>query len=170
MDVLKDYDIEFIKLKLGDHEFEYHLDEPFFEAFKSSLSAKDIHVKLLFHKAENMFTLNFRYSGNVLTECDRCLSSLELPVSGEERIIVKITDYPQENEDDLIYLSHGDYKINIAQHLYDFVYLSLPIKKTCEDVGKECDETVTRNITSMIDVDLGDEVHPDRETDEDEEE
>jgi hypothetical protein len=46
--------------------------------------------------------------------------------------------------------------------------LSIPIKKTCSDVGKVCDPAVTSNITSMIDVDNGDFI-PDRDTDEEEE-
>lgn len=169
MEVLRDYDIEFIKLKLGDHKFEYHLDESFFKAFKSSLSAEDIQVNLLFHKAEMMFTLTFEFSGKVSTECDRCLTAIHLPVKGKHIVLVKITEYPMENEDDLLYISPGDYKLNIAQHLYDFVSLSLPIKKTCQDVGKTCDETVTKNITSMIDVELGDRL-PDRDSDEELEE
>lgn len=169
MQSLKEYEIEFIKLKLGDHQFEYHLDADFFKAFNSSLSTNDVTVKLLFHKSETMFTLTFDFWGKLTTECDRCLSELELPVSGKSTLLVKITEYPLENEDDMIYISSSDYKLNVAQHIYDYVSLSVPIKKTCEDVGKKCDETVTAKITSMIDVEMGDRL-PDRDTDDTEEE
>lgn len=168
MEKMRDYDIEFIKLKLGEHKFEYHLNSEFFKAFNSSLSAEDIQVDLLFQKSNNMFTLTFELKGKVETDCDRCLSPIQLPIESEHTVIVKVTEYPIESEDDLIYIGAHEYKINIAQHLYDFVNLSLPIKKTCSDVGKTCDPSVTANITSTIDVDNGDSM-PERDTDEDEE-
>lgn len=169
MGVLKEYDIEFIKLKLGDHSFEYHLDRSFFEAFNSSLSSQDIKVDLTFRKSDTMFTMVFELQGNVDVECDRCLSPVSLPIKGKHTVLVKITDHPMENEDDLIYIGSHEYKLNIAQHLYDFVCLAIPIKKTCHDVGMTCDPAVTSNITSMIDVDNGDEI-PERDTDIEEEE
>ncbi len=169
MDKLREYDIEFIKLKLGDHSFEYHLDDSFFKAFNSSLSTDDIKVDLIFRKSNTMFTLEFDYSGKVGLECDRCLSPIQLPISGKHTVLVKIKEYAMESEDDLIYIGTHDYKINIAQHMYDFVALSIPIKKTCTDVGKVCDPAVTSNITSIIDVENGDFI-PDRDTDEEEEE
>ncbi len=169
MDLLKEYDIEFIKLKLGDHKFEYHLTDQFFKAFNSSLSTKDIKVDLLFQKSNTMFTLVFELDGKLGLECDRCLSDIDLPIRNKHTVLVKITDHPMENEDDLIYIGSHEYKLNIAQHLYDFVNLSIPIKKTCSDVGKTCDPAMTKNITSIIDVENGDHI-PDRDSDEEEEE
>ena len=169
MDKMKEYDIEFIKLKLGEHHFEYHLDDNFFKAFNSSLSAEDIKVDLLFTKSNTMFTLVFEVSGKVGLECDRCLSPIQLPIRDQHTVIVKVTEFPMESEDDLIYIGTHEYKINIAQHLYDFVCLSIPIKKTCSDVGKVCDPTVTSNITSVIDIENGDDI-PERDTDENEDE
>ncbi|MCC6817584.1 MAG: hypothetical protein IT245_01655 [Bacteroidia bacterium] len=45
--------------------------------------------------------------------------------------------------------------------------MSIPIKKTCSDIGKICDPSVTSNITSIIDVENGD-LLPERDTDEEE--
>ena len=169
MDAMKEYNIEFVKLTLGDHKFEYHLTDEFFKAFNSSLLSEDIHVSLLFQKSATMFTLVFELKGKLGLECDRCLSHMALPVKGKHTVLVKITDYPMENEDDLIYLGSHEYKLNIAQHLYDFVCLAVPIKKTCEDVGKTCDPLMTSNITSIIDIENGDRL-PDRDSDEEDEE
>ena len=170
MDVLRDFDIEFIKLQEGKHQFEYHLTDAFFERFNSSLSARDIRINLLFTKSSSMFTLDFDIEGIVIVDCDRCLTSINLPIHGKHTVLVKLTEHQLENEDDLIYISPHDYKLNIAQHLYDFVLISIPIKNTCQDVGLVCDSSVTAKITSMIDVDLPDsEDLPERDTDEEEE-
>lgn len=170
MQMLKEFDIEFIKLKEGEHQFEFHIGDAFFKAFDSSLSAQDIVVNLLFNKSGSMFTLEFGFEGKLETECDRCLSSIGLPVKGRHTLLVKITEHPKESEDDLIYLSTSDYKLNVAQHIYDFIHLSLPIKKTCSDAGLECDPAVTEKINSVIDVEVPDSESelPDWDTDNEE--
>lgn len=157
MNVLREFDIEFIKLKEGEHRFEFHVGDAFFKAFNSSLTAQDIAVSLLFIKSGSMFTLVFDFDGKLETDCDRCLSSIGIPVNGRHTLLVKITEHPKENEDDLIYLSAHDYKLNVAQHIYDFINLSIPIKKTCTDIGLECDPAVTEKINSVIDVELADD-------------
>src|SRR5690606_11904128 len=121
MDALREYGIEFIKLKEGEHRFEYHLTDAFFKAFNSSLSTQDVRVDLSFINSVNMFTLDFKFSVHVDVDCDRCLTRITIPVHNESRVLVKLTDYPVESEDDLLYISSHDYKLNIAQHIFDFV-------------------------------------------------
>jgi uncharacterized protein len=168
MGALREYDIEFIKLKEGEHPFEYHLTDEFFKAFNSSLSTQDIKVNLLFKKSSSMFTLDFTIDGLVDVDCDRCLTRIAIPIRDEHRVVVKITEYPLESEDDLIYISSHDYKLNVAQHIFDFVNVSIPIKNTCSDVGLICDPAVTGKITSTIDVDVAENEGPERDTDDEE--
>ena len=68
--------------------------------------------------------------------------------------MVKITENLLEDQDDIIYMLPFEYKINIAQPLYDFILLSLPIKKTCDMVEKVCDAAITGKITDVIDVEM----------------
>jgi uncharacterized protein len=168
MDKLKEFDVEFIKLKEGDHQFEYHLTDTFFEAFNSSLSTQGIDVFLTFTKSSHMFTLAFNLKGIVTLDCDRCLRRINLPIEDKHTVLVKITDQDIESEDDLLYISSHDYKLNIAQHIYDFVNLSIPIKKTCTDIGEICDKSVTDKISSVIDIETVDNTTPDRDSDNEE--
>lgn len=153
---LKAFDVEFVKLNYGEHDFEFTVTDSFFEAFESSLKARDLKLNLKFTKAQSNFTLQFNFSGKVNVECDRCLTAIDLPVTGSNTLMVKITENLLEDQDDIIYISPGEYKLNIAQHLYDFILLALPIKKTCSDVGLVCDETITGKITQVIDVSVDD--------------
>jgi uncharacterized metal-binding protein YceD (DUF177 family) len=151
---LKAFDIEFVKLNYGEHQFDFSIDDDFFKAFESSLKAEDLKLNLLFTKSSGTFTLLFQLIGKVKIECDRCLTEINLPIKSENTLMVKITENLLEDQDDIIYILPNEYKLNISQPLYDFILLSLPIKKTCDKVGKVCDSTITEKITQVIDVEL----------------
>jgi uncharacterized metal-binding protein YceD (DUF177 family) len=68
--------------------------------------------------------------------------------------MVKITENLLEDQDDIIYMLPSEYKINIAQPLFDFILISLPIKSTCDMVGKVCDSAITGKITDVIDIEM----------------
>lgn len=161
---LKQYDVEFVKLNEGTHQFDFEVDNTFFKAFESSLTAQNLNVKLHFTKATNMFTLLFEVQGIVNVECDRCLKDIHLPIRNKQSLMVKVTEFaPEEEEDDLVYILPSEYKLNIAQHLFDFILLSIPIKKVCKDTGETCDTNITDRITGEIDVEL--EIEPTQDTD-----
>jgi uncharacterized protein len=168
MNNLRPYDVEFVKLKEGTHQFDFDIDNTFFETYQSSLSTEKLEVKLLFTKSNNMFNLQFDVNGKVNVECDRCLNEIALPISNTQLLIVKVTEFaPEEDENDLIYISPSDYKLNVAQHIYDAILLSIPIKKTCADANESCDTRITSKITGEIDVEL--EIDPGQDTDNEEE-
>ena len=164
MNNLRPYDVDFVKLKEGTHQFDFEIDNTLFEAFQSSLSTEKLAVKLFFTKSTNMFNLQFDLNGKVNVECDRCLNAINLPISNMQLLIVKVTEFaPEKGENDLIYISPSDYKLNVAQHIYDAILLSIPIKKTCADANEICDTSITNKITGEIDVEL--EVEPGQDTD-----
>lgn len=163
---LRAYDIEFVKLNYGDHSFDFTVTDEFFETFESSLKARDLKLNLVFTKATNNFTLLFNLEGKVNVECDRCLTAIDLPIKKSNTLMVKLTENLLEDQDDIIYILPTEYKLNIAQHLYDFILLALPIKKTCDNVGLVCDSTITQKITQVIDVEMEDvDTEADRTTD-----
>ncbi len=162
MDNKKQFDIEFIKLKLGEHQFEFEIDKTFFEIFESSLSAQNLSVKLNFIKQINLFNLTFNIEGLLNCTCDRCLDDIQFPIKCQQPVIVKITDNIPEEDEEIVYLPTSAYKINIAQHVFDFILLSLPLKLTCDLVNKKCNPIMLQNITSQIDVSI-----PEKNSDED---
>lgn len=165
---LKAFDIEFVKLGQGEHWFDFDINNDFFEAFESSLTAEDLKLRLSFTKGSNTFTLLFMLEGKVNVDCDRCLTPVSLPIKSTNMLMVKITENLLEDQDDIIYMLPSEYKMNIAQPLYDFILLSLPIKKTCDMVGRACDTAITGKITQVIDVELQ-ETEAERATDFEEE-
>jgi uncharacterized protein len=151
---LKAFDIEFVKLGQDEYWFDFDINNDFFEAFESSLTAEDLKLKLSFTKGSNTFKLLFLLEGKVNLDCDRCLSPISLPIKSSNLLMVKITENLLEDQDDIIYMLPSEYKINIAQPLFDFILISLPIKSTCDMVGKVCDSAITGKITDVIDIEM----------------
>lgn len=130
MKPLKEYTIQFVGLKLGKHHFEYQIDNKFFEHFEyDEFNDVDISVDLLFEKKSTLLELHFIVKGKVNVNCDTTNEPYDQKVRGTFDLVVKFgEEYNDENEDILI-ISHGDYEINVAQYIYELIILSMPTKR-----------------------------------------
>ena len=133
MEKLTKYQIPFIGLNNGVHNFDYTINGSFFENFDHS-PIRDCHikVKLLFDKRESFFILIFKINGNVTTECDRCLEPVNFRIVNNYKVIVKFDDIEnisREEEIDIIFISRADRHFDVSQLIYEFINLSMPIKK-----------------------------------------
>ena len=81
---LKEYNIQFVGLKLGDHVYEYEIENKFFESFNfDEFHSSNIKVVLNFSKKSNLFELCFQISGSVNLDCDVSLESYDQTVEGK---------------------------------------------------------------------------------------
>lgn len=134
VDSLKDYNVDFVKLKLGQHSFNYRISDSFFKIKEHSLIEQgEIDVHLLIDKKERLMNLTFTFQGKVRTDCDICLDSIQLPVKGEETMVVKIVEQPRESDSEILYLGPNDISFNIYDPVYEFICTSLPLSKACRD-------------------------------------
>ncbi len=143
--VRKDFMLQFGSLKEGNHDFDYKLDDDFFSLIPQDLIEKgEVNVLLKLEKAERRLTLNVTIDGWVQKKCDVCLSDLQYPVKSTQILHVKITDKEIEEDSDLIGIGSNEYELDLVQHLFDYVYLSLPMKLKCSDSlnRNECDDKV----------------------------
>lgn len=127
---LKDFTIPFIGLKEGKHQFEYQIDNSFFELFDfDEFNKSTINATLEFHKKTTMLELAFNATGTVNVNCDVTNEPFELPIEGNLNLIVKFGhEYNDENEEILI-VPHGEYEINVAQYIYEMIVLAVPSKR-----------------------------------------
>lgn len=127
---LKEFTIPFVGLKQGKHQFEYKIDNKFFEHFEyDEFNSADIEVDLLFDKKSTMIELTFKASGTVNVNCDLTNEPFEQPVDGELFLVIKFgSDYNDENED-LLILPHGEFEVNIQQYIYEMLVLAVPSKR-----------------------------------------
>lgn len=164
-----EYVIQFSGLKLGTHSFEFEIGKAFFESFEySDIQDCMVNVKMDMEKSSTMLVLLFDVEGTVDFPCDRCLEPVSLPIEGNYRQVVKFSDYEESNEDDeIIILPTAEYEIDVKKLLYDFIMLSIPLKKAHE-VG-ECDDELVAKLNDFLVEELPEE-DTESEIDEEDEE
>lgn len=146
------YSIPFVGLKVGHHSFQYHIDREFFQHFPDSpVQQSNVEVYLDFEKKNNFFVLDFSIEGIVPTECDRCLEIFDIGINGRYRVLAKYSDDAAASDDniDVVYIANQDISINVAQLIYEFVILSIPVRRVHPDTAEGkmgCDATIIQHL------------------------
>lgn len=139
MDKLRDYSIAFKGLKDGKHKFHYKIEQTFFDSIENSvIKDGDFEVDLLLNKKIQMLQLDFIIDGKVRATCDNCLGELTIPVSYEGTMYVKFGIVYDEPSEEIIVLPYEDNDLNIAQLVYEFIVVSMPLRSVHEDI-ESCD-------------------------------
>ncbi len=145
--VLKDYTVQFSGLAEGMHTFGFVLERPFFALFEDEVILDGrVEVALEMEKQTRMLILRFGIEGVVEVLCDRCTDPLLIAVGGSRQLIARIGDGGVSTDDDLIYLHEDAFELDLAQHLFDYVHLMLPMRMT-HDIsadGRACDPGMIR--------------------------
>ena len=93
------YKIQFGGLSFGEHQFEFEVNEKFFEQFSDSeLTSAKISVKANLIKQNSLMHVLFSFEGVVKLSCDRCLIDYNCPISGNEKLVVKGLDETTYNK------------------------------------------------------------------------
>ena len=137
-------------LRDGTHEFRFQVGEDFFRCFEGSVIHQcDLVVDLVLDKSPNLLVLHFKIDGTVEVECDRCLAPFNLPVRDEQSLLVKYDEAPRE-EGEVIYIEKGTHSLSVAKFVYEFIHLAVPIYKTHERAGAECDPEMLKYIRFVL--------------------
>ena len=112
-------------LKPGRSHLDWHADGQFFASFENSeIKDADLDIAVDIDNDEFEIVVECRIQGTVTVICDRCLEDLVLPVS---------TSFEE------------DETLDLNQDIYDFVCLSLPMRKVHPD--GECNEETLRYLS-----------------------
>ena len=124
------YRIRINGLKEGIHFFEFSVGLDFFENFsKNEIKQANIRIDLTLNKAPQHLELGFNIAGTVGVMCDRCLDVFNLLVNSHNILFVKFSDHLLDNGNEVLFLSKDEEEINLMQNIYEFIYLSLPLRK-----------------------------------------
>ncbi len=132
----KDFVINFGNLVEGEYEFEYNIDDSFFQNFEHSpVSRGDVDVLVVLERKENMLLLDFTMEGELTLECDRCLEDLELELESFNELIVKFGDVKEEQElaDDVLILPSKENELDLSRFIYEYITLLIPMRNVHED-------------------------------------
>lgn len=156
---LQDFDILFERLKVGKHQFDFELNDAFFELMENPIIQKgNINVGLVLEKKERMMIADFEFSGFSTVECDRCTDPLDIDVDFEEQIIYKFDEGESEDEH-LIYVSQSEFKINVASVCNELVSVNIPLRSVHED-EEECNPDVLDFIDGVATDDEQEDIDP----------
>jgi uncharacterized protein len=149
---LKKYVIPFAGLKEGRHEFEFDVDDSFFDQFESSEIKKGklgVSVELI--KSQQVLEMSFYIDGFVKTICDRCLDEFDLPVTYNGKLFFKFAAESYELTDEIIILSASENEINISQFIYEFIHLALPYRRIHPDINgmSGCNKMMIQKLESL---------------------
>jgi uncharacterized metal-binding protein YceD (DUF177 family) len=162
MNFRREFEIAFVGLKPGIHYFEYSIDNKFFANYdKQDFSNCSANIKLELDKKNGFMFLRFDVDGKVDVSCDRCGNPLTLHLWDEFKVMVKLVDNPdemneQEEDPDVFYINRGESHLHLADWIYEFINLSIPLQKMCppEEIGgPQCNKEVLAKLSQVENID-----------------
>jgi uncharacterized metal-binding protein YceD (DUF177 family) len=131
MKQLGEYLIPFIGLKLGKHQFEYQINNTFFEDFDfDEFENSAVKVNVVLEKKSTFMELTLKHKGTVNVPCDLTGEFFDLPVKGKINVVVQFGEQFNNDNEELLILPHGEHQLDIKQYIYELIVLSIPLKKT----------------------------------------
>lgn len=157
------FDIAFVGLKPGIHEFNYEVDEKFFLEYQhadpTAIGFEDCkaNIKVTLEKNTSFMMLKFEVGGSVSVTCDRCGNSLPMNLWDEFNMVVKQVDNPAEMNDneedpDIYYISRTESHLHLSDWIYEFVSLSIPMQRMCSEEemgGAKCNKEILAMLKKM---------------------
>lgn len=150
---LKEFQIPYVGLRIGLHQFEYQIDGQFFKHFEESLiSDCKVNVKVEFEKKETLFILNFFIDGTVGVACDTCLEPFDKEIFGDFQCLVKFSEElakGNNDDDEIIYITRDAPFIDISHLIYEYIILCLPMQLLgCKEPGTDprCNQEVIKRL------------------------
>jgi uncharacterized metal-binding protein YceD (DUF177 family) len=153
------FEIAFVGLKPGIHEFLYEVDDQFFAETTAPREFSNCfaNIKLQLDKKTGFILLKFEIGGKADVICDRCNNTLTMDLWDEFNMVVKMVDNPeemneQEEDPDIYYISRTESHLYLNNWIYEFVSLSVPMQKMCSEEefgGPKCNQEVLKKLRSM---------------------
>ena len=127
---LKEFTIPFVGLKLGKHQFNFELNNSFFEHFEyEEFNDVDINLDVQLEKQTTLLEFTLSYNGTVNVACDITNELFDLDLSGDYHFVVKFGEAYNDENEDLLILPHGSYEVSIQQYIYESIVLAMPSRR-----------------------------------------
>ena len=154
-----DTTVRFSGLKSGRYTYSFDLKKDFFDSFENEeICDAEVHFEAVLEKTERVMMFDFDLKGEVTTVCDRCLGELKIPIEGHESLNVRLSDTEKSDDENVAILPEGAFEIDLAQWLYEYVAVRIPMQHIHPD--GECDSTVTRYIADDESLKASDSIDP----------
>ncbi len=153
MEHLKQYNIPFSGLSIGEHLYHYDIDEKFFVEYDyTEIDKANVSIDIKLDKQERMLVLDFDIQGTLNVMCHRCLDNFDYPIDVNQRLIVKFGDDWQEENEDIIVIPEHEHKFDISNYIYEYIIVMLPFKITHpedENGNSECNPEIIEKLKQL---------------------
>lgn len=130
MKELRPYTIDIYKLENKRHEYAFSGDSAFFAQFEQELIREgQFQAQVSLDKSETMLQLTFQIRGTYELICDRSLDPFEEPFETTQKLILKFGDRAEVLSDEIELIPWHTTSIDLAPYLFDFIGLTIPMKK-----------------------------------------
>lgn len=137
-------------LKSGVSAWSWDVFEEFFRSFDNEIiSSADLRVSGKAAKTGASVEVDLDIEGEVTLPCDRCLEDVVMDIDTKARLKVRYgapsAEDDEEDGREVVWIPAGECELDLAQVIYDYVLLDLPLK-CCHRDG-ECNPEVVRHLS-----------------------
>ena len=130
MTILEDFAIDIYKLANKVYTYQFDIGDSFFEHFGQLLvESGKLKAIVTLDKQETLITINFDITGTVALVCDRSLEPFDYPIDIQERMLYQYGEVEDQLTDEIAIITERTQQINVAQPLYEFIGLAVPMKR-----------------------------------------
>lgn len=142
------FKIDLFSRGIDGKTFDYTLDDEFFQQIDGLITRGQLHTNVLVKgNPDSTFRFAIHTEGVVYVPCDRCLGDIELRIDTTDELAVRLGD-DYCDEGDAIVIPEREGSIDMAQPIYEFIVLSMPLKLTHEPGN--CDETMIARLNEHL--------------------
>lgn len=112
------------------HIFEFEGDDRFFASFEQDIIENgSFKAVITLDKSATMLRLQFDIQAAIGLLCDRSLDEYTENITLSEQYLYKFGHKHEVIDESIEIIPFGESEINVAQHLFDFIALAVPMKK-----------------------------------------
>jgi len=148
------YDVAFKGLAEGLHDFEFQIDDSFFEHFEESLADRgEVAINVTLEKRSAFLKLHFHIKGWLELTCDRCLDNYRQKVKLKTEMFVKFGETEFEEGENVIWILPEEPYLNLAQLIYEYTMLSIPLRHIHpknKNGGRDCNKEMLNKLKNYM--------------------
>jgi uncharacterized metal-binding protein YceD (DUF177 family) len=132
---LAKYNIDIYGLEDKRYVYDFESGPAFFEELQQDVIERgQFRAEVTLDKSTTMLQLYFVITGSVELTCDRSLDPFDEPVDTHGRMILKFGDHNEELTEEIEIIHRNTTRVNVARYIFDFIVLSLPMKRLHPDL------------------------------------
>lgn len=126
----REYSLNIARLRNGTNEQFFEIGKNFFEELEYSLIPDGkVEVRLDIVKYNTHLDVKYNFTGVLVLECDRCTQPYDHQIDSQQRIIYSFDEEMDFEGYEVMFVDRNEPKLVIVQELYDFMNMSVPIRK-----------------------------------------